>query len=75
MAAATLGWCVIPYRPSTAMTAKHATIIGIGPTARPRAAKLKPAAPVAEKGSRFFEETLGTRIAMDHSSTQANACP
>src|SRR5499427_10923205 len=39
----------------------------MSPKTTPSAAKLKPAAPIAEAGLRFSAEILITRISMDHS--------
>src|SRR5215471_15862960 len=39
----------------------------MSPKTTPSAAKLKPAAPIAEDGLRFSAEILITRISMDHS--------
>ena len=45
----------------------------MSPDTTPSAAKLKPAAPIAETGLTFSAEVLVTRISMDHSSLQPNA--
>jgi len=39
----------------------------MSPKTTPSAAKLKPAAPIAEAGLRFSAEILATRSSMDHS--------
>jgi hypothetical protein len=45
----------------------------MSPNTTPSAAKLKPAAPIAETGLTFSAEGLVTRISMDHGSLQPNA--
>ena len=45
----------------------------MSPNTTPSAAKLKPAAPIAETGLTFSAEVLVTRISMDHGSLQRNA--
>ena len=44
----------------------------MSPKTTPSAAKLKPAAPIAEAGLRFSAEILITRISMDHSIQPRN---
>jgi hypothetical protein len=45
----------------------------MSPNTTPSAAKLKPAAPIAETGLTFSAEVLVTRISMDHGSLHPNA--
>jgi hypothetical protein len=46
----------------------------MSPKTTPSAAKLKPAAPIAEAGLRFSAEILVARISMDH-NIQPNVRP
>ena len=45
----------------------------MSPNTTPSAAKLKPAAPIAETGLTFSAEVLLTRNSMDHGCLQPNA--